>query len=221
MVDVVKQASSDSDFMQQAIAFSTFPQSVRADKKEIWMQIISTQRLCSPGRQVFREGRAWLTFPLRCDTDVHCSSCDYSYNGIWKKPCECVIGYHNTRLESLTKATPSWSDAIGSGILVDGRLRYGSCTHNGCNGVNIYSDGGYETFAGSQGWVQLELRCSNTTKLQSGRPNRYCIRGTKGEICYKASLLALWVPCDELPTEHIKVLHNPGEADMDNSVQLL
>ena len=132
-----------------------------------------------------------------------------------------MIGYHNTRLESLINATTSWSGDIGSGILVDGRLRYGSCTHNGCRGVNIYSDGGYETFAGSQGWVQLELLCLNTTKLQGGRQNRYCIRGPRGAICYKASILALWIPYDEVPTEHIRFLLNQSEADMDNSVQLL
>jgi len=221
LVNVDTRASSAPAFVHKTIAFPTFAQDVRADRKEIWMQIISTLRLCSPGRQVFREGRAWLTFPLRCDTNVQCSDCYYSYNGKGKNPCECVIGYHNTRLESLTNATPSWSGDIGSGILVDGRLRYGSCTHNGCSGVNIYSDGGYETFAGSQGWVQLELRCSNTTKLQGGRQHRYCIRGPKGEICYKASLFALWIPYGEVPTEHIRNIHNQSEADVDNSVQLL
>ena len=228
--DVVTQAISDSDIPKRTIAMSekvntmckdespllaeynapstsyepakvTSVKDLQIEQTNVWKDIISTARLCSPSKPVFREGRTWLSCPLRFDTDVECSNCDYFYNGFWKNSHESVIGYHNTRLESLIRATPLWSGMqIGSGILVDGRLRYGCCTHNGCSGVNIYSDGGYETFAGSQGWVQLEVRCANTKKLQGGRPNRYCIRGTNGEVCDKATLLALWVPYDEIPS---------------------
>ena len=88
----------------------------------------------------------------------------------------------------------------GNGILNDGRLAYGHCTHDGNSGVNIYSDGGLETFDGSRNRAQIEVECNSTKTLSGGRPNRYCIRGPGGEICMNASLRALWVPRDELPS---------------------
>ena len=166
----------------------------------VWRDIILTNRLCSPGLPVRRDGQLWLSIPLRCETSVQCSDSHYFYDGWQKDPQETVVGFHNTRLESLVKATPTWTGTPnGNGILVDGRLRYGCCTHNGCSGVNVYSDGGLETFAGSTGWVQLEVRCTNTTKLKGGRQGRYCVRGPSGEVCNKAALAALWIIYDEVP----------------------
>ena len=52
-------------------------------------------------------------------------------------------------------------------------------------------DGGLETFAGSMGWVQLEVRCTITTTLKGGRSNRCCLCGPSGEVCYKAALVVL------------------------------
>ena len=86
-----------------------------------------------------------------------------------------------------------------SGILRDGRLRYGNGTHQGDSGVNIYSDGGLETFGGSKGWVQLEVRCTNTKKLKGGRVNRYCVKGRPGEVCHKVAIVALWILYEEVP----------------------
>ena len=166
----------------------------------VWRDIILTNRLCSPGLPVRRAGQLWLSIPLRCETYVQWSDCHYFYDGCQKDPQETVIGFHNTRLESLVKATSTWTGTPnGNGILVDGRLRYGCCTHNGSSGVNVYSDGGLETFAGSTGWVQLEVRCTNTTKLKGGREGRYCVCGPSGEVCNKAALVALWVIYDEVP----------------------
>ena len=165
---------------------------------QTWIDIISTGRLCVPSMPVCRQGRKWLCIPLRCETTVQSSDCTYCYDGCWKAPDETVVGFHNTRLESLVQATPSWTGTPnGHGILVDGRLRYGTCSHNGNIGVNVYSDGGLDTFAGSTGWVQLELRCTNTTKLKGGAPNRYCINGPSGYSCYKAAIFALWVLWDD------------------------
>ena len=76
----------------------------------------------------------------------------------------------------------------------------GYCTHNGLSGVNVYSDGGLDTFAGSEGWVQLEVLCTNTTRIPSGRKKRYCVRGPCGEVCHKAAIVALWVLFDEIPS---------------------
>ena len=181
---------------------------------QTWIDIISTDRLCVPSMPVCRQGRKWLCIPLRCETTVQSSDCTYCYDGCWKAPDETVVGFHNTRLESLVQSTPSWTGTPnGRGILVDGRLRYGTCSHKGNIGVNVYSDGGLDTFAGSTGWVQLELRCTNTTKLKGGAPNRYCINGPSGDICYKAAIVALWVLWDEVPAmitpEYLLSLQEP------------
>ena len=158
--------------------------------------------MCSPNTPTVREGRSWLSIPLRCDLDVQPADCYYRYDDVWKAPKETVIGYHNTTLESLVSGTRCRYTTItnGNGILVDGRLRYGSCTHHGNSGVNVYSDGGLETFNGFTGWVQLEVRCTNTTHLRGkGRHKRYCVRGPSGQTCFKAAIVALWVPLEEVP----------------------
>ena len=64
----------------------------------------------------------------------------------------------------------------------------------------MYSDGGLETFLGSQGWVQLEVEVCDTTRLSGGRINRYCVTGPAFERCEKVVLVALWVPMEELPS---------------------
>ena len=172
---------------------------------DIWWDIISTNRLCSPRLPVVRwsrvaSGREWQCIPLRCETGVDSSDCVYHYENRCKAPQETVTAYHNTRLESLIRPTQCWDGGeIGNGILVDGRFRYGCETYEGHRGVNIYSDGGLETFEGATGWVQLEVRCTNTTKLKGGREHRYCICGPRGKICYKAALVALGVPLEEVP----------------------
>ena len=100
-----------------------------------WCAIIATSRLCSPDLPVRREGQLWLRIPLRCDTHVECSDCCYVYDGCLKEPQDTVVGIHNTRLESLVKSTYAWTGTPnGNGILVDGRLRYGCCTHRTCSG---------------------------------------------------------------------------------------
>ena len=165
---------------------------------QVWIDIISTDRLCSPSLPVMREGRAWVSIPLRCFTTVQHSN---MYDGCWQHPQDTVIGFHNTKLESLVEPTPSWTGIPNSyGILWDGRLRYGSCTHDTHKGVNLYSDGGLETFDDCTGWVQLEVRCTNTTKLRGGRNNRYCVSGPSGDICNKVAIVALLVPLAELPS---------------------
>ena len=181
-------------------------EALHSKPSQTWIDIISTDRLCSPDLPVVRQGVQWVCIPLRCDQNIQESHCQYHYDGLWKDHNQTVIGYHNTRLKSLVNATPSWNGGpiIGCGILKDGRLRYGACTHDGNSGVNVYSDGGLETFDPSTSdeesiWVQLEVRCCNTTSLKGGRAGRFCINGQKGEICYKAAVVALWVPKVQLP----------------------
>ena len=168
-----------------------------------WTAIIKTARLCSPSR-VVRRGREWVRFPLRIDQvdqQVEGSNNWYQYEGRWWWPHEPVAGFHNTRLESLISATHTWNGrTIGKGILWEGRLRYGICTHALNSGVNIYADGGLETFYyGDEPWGQFEVLCTNTTKLHGGRDHRYCVNGPFNEICRKVVLIALWVPSNHVP----------------------
>ena len=165
----------------------------------IWMAIIATARLCSPSR-VVRYGREWTRVPLRADQKVECSANAYQYEGRWMWAHQAVAGFHNTRLASLISATHSWDGCtIGKGILWEGRLRYGICTHETNAGVNIYADGGLETFHGSERWAQLEVHCTNTKKLQGGRGHRYCANGPFNHVCKKIVLVALWVPFVQVP----------------------
>ena len=172
---------------------------LHAKPSQVWIAIISTNRLCSPRPPVVREGRKWVCIPLRCDRHVEWSNNDYMYKGCHFAKHETVIGFHNTLLGSLVSATPTWNGPIGNGILVDGRFVYGNCSHNRNNGVNIYSDGGLETFDERLGWVQLEVICTNTRKLRGGRENRYCINGPAGKPCFKVAIMNLWVLEDQFP----------------------
>ena len=167
---------------------------------EVWINILQTNRLCSPTR-VSRRGRIWVAIPLRCEQEVQCSDGHYKYEGEWRSPYETVIGFHNTRLESLV--LPTYGPNVvanGNGILRDGRLRYGCQTHDHNSGVNVYADGGLETFDTRRDWVQLEVRCTNTKRLRGGRKRRYCVRGPYGDICRKVALVTLWIPIDEVPS---------------------
>ena len=124
---------------------------------QVWIDIINTNRLCSPELPVKRGERWWVKIPLRCELQVQDSDGHYVYVGVWTDPHQTVRGNHNTKLESLVTATETWTGKLGNGILVEGRLRYGVCSHENNIGVNVYSDGGLETFDGSMGWVQLEV----------------------------------------------------------------
>ena len=172
---------------------------------QTWREIIETGTLSSPSLPVVRsDGTAWTRIPLRVGPEcrvMHYGGNHWVYDGTTYSQGDCCVGYHNTRLESLIHPVTAWNGKpIGQGILKDGRLCYGVCTHHGNSGVNVYSDGGLETFHGSQGRVQLEVEVCDTPKLKDGRANRYCVRGTPFETCEKVVLTALWVPMNELPS---------------------
>ena len=167
----------------------------------MWFAIIGTNTLCPPGIPTNRAGssRRWVRIPLRMGpsgNELAPSACHFRFEGQWYEPTDSVVAYHNTMLAHLIG--PSCS-GHGNGILHDRRLRYGVLTHLNNMGVNVYADGGLETFEGFVGWVQLEVRVCNTTKLTGGRSGRYCINGPSGEVCRKAVIEAMWVPTDELP----------------------
>ena len=150
-----------------------------------------------------RGSKQWVRFPLRLDDSAkwlpQCESYMFEHK-IRDRP---VIAFHNTKLENLVQAHQyelQQPCASYRGVLFDQRLRYGRGTHCGCKGVNVYADGGLETFDGYEGWVQLEVQCQRTTTLKGGRRRRYCVRGTSDEPCLDVVLLALWVPLAEVPT---------------------
>ena len=131
----------------------------------------------------------WVRISLRLPGDAQkCadSDCDYVFLDELYSSTERVVAFHNTRIESLVEPTKySWAGAVGNGILRDHRLRYGRCSHGKNIGVNVYGDGGFETFEGCKGWCQFEVEASNITRLRGTRANRYCVRGSSGEICRK------------------------------------
>ena len=166
---------------------------------DVWVAIINTCLLSRPdGVPIQREGssRWWVRMPLRLGTRVMPVLGEYMFEGKTYSRYEPVVAYHNTQLKHLVSGT---KEGIGNGILKDRRLRYGRLSHGTCIGVNVYGDGGLETFEGHTGWIQLEVLCTGTTKLKRGRADRYCVKGPTNGICDNVSIRALWVPYDELP----------------------
>ena len=169
-----------------------------------WETIIETGTLSPPPPPIVRtDGKDWVRIPLRVGPE--CRTMEYGgnhwvYDGIHHNPGARCVGYHNTRLENLINPATTWNGQIGHGILKDGRLFYGVCTHQGNSGVNVYSDGGLETFHGAEGWVQLEVEVCDVTRLHGGRINRYCVKGDAFAPCEKVVLTALWVPMREVPS---------------------
>ena len=196
---------SASSYMKKGSGGETAVVVPRRDRPRIAAWSTSGRRLCSPGLPVRRDGQLWLSIPLRCETSVQCSDSHYFYDGWQKDPQETVVGFHNTRLESLVEATPTWTGTPnGNGILVDGRLRYGCCTHNGCSGVNVYSDGGLETFDGSKGWVQLSIASPKT------------VSGWKGD---RGIIIFIWHAVRGLATGRLQSVRHSGGSSQQGSFQ--
>ena len=174
-------------------------QGPRREPPQVWKNIIETGMLCSPSEPYRREGSdyLWVSFHLRCPSDVEQADQSYYYEKEERKPTETVTAYHNTTLESLVNETRlSNGQRVGNGILKDGRLRYG---HRTDGGIMVYSGGGLDTFDGSMKWVQLELKCSITKRAKGRRTDRYWVCGTAGEKCEKAALVRLLVPLPKVP----------------------
>ena len=172
---------------------------------ETWKAIVETGTLCpATGPHVRDDGKQWARIQLRISPDcrtMHYGGNHWVYDGVNHYPGgDRCVGYHNTKLENLIQPFTPWTGRpIGNGILKDGRICFGVCTHQGNSGVNVYSDGGLETFDGSTDWVQLEVEVCDTTSLRGGRASRYCVRGPAYETCDKVVLKALWVPFHKLP----------------------
>ena len=168
-----------------------------------WTAIIDTGVLSHCSTPVPRGGILWVRIPLRmpeAHRQLESGNNQWNFEGRTYSSDEWVLAYHNCHVESLVRSTDCWGNELGRGILIDGRLRYGYSSHKRNIGVNVYADGGLETFKPQwPGWVQLEVECNSTTKLQSGRGHRYCVKGASGELCMKVRLCTLWVLVYELP----------------------
>ena len=84
---------------------SIWPQIAKAAHEEpppIWKKIIETNTLCSPSAPFRRTGSnyLWVSFQLRCPSDVEQAEQSYFYKSVQRKPTETVLGYHNTKLQS-------------------------------------------------------------------------------------------------------------------------
>ena len=171
-----------------------------------WVDIIESNTLSKCSVPMHRDGstRLWVRIPLRIPHVDLCleSDTDFWFEGLTVAADHYVVAFHNTKVQHLV-SRPTWPwvspQSPNYGILLQRRLAYGRCGHEGNVGVNVYADGGLETFEGAQGWVQLEVLCQKTTRLRGGRSGRYCICGPSDQICKYAALEALWVPKDELP----------------------
>ena len=165
--------------------------------------IINTNTLGGVSFHIRADGMEWARIRLRTrpEHQVLASSDYWEFDGRTYGPGEFCVAYHNTRVEHLVHPATAWTgETIGNGILIDQRLCFGICAHGPHSGVNVYKDGGLETFSASNpGWVQLEVDCCCTTKLKGGRINRYCVKGPRLQTCKKAVIRALWVPIEELP----------------------
>ena len=112
----------DSEVPHILAAFHTYP-------GQAWMEIISTGLLSRCSTPVPRGGQLWIRIPLRLP-EHHCTlaAADYvyTYEGTTHGPSLTVTGYHNCHLESLMHKTTPWPNCpVGTGILREGRLRYG------------------------------------------------------------------------------------------------
>ena len=103
--------------------------------------------------------------------------------------------YHFTRLMSLVAPTQYMEE--GQGILNDGGLRYGRCTHNRNAGVNFHSCFNYCLL--TPGYVALELEAVDATHLKDGMQCRYCVNGPAPHLSCKVAVKALIFKAADLP----------------------
>ena len=119
--------------------------------------------------------------------------------------------FHNTQLKNLLQGNACTSHESG-GIVRDGGLSWGTCTHNGKSGVNYNTgtNGGAWTFNGvpatsaEETWIALECHVTASSKLKGGATQRYCItragREDKyGPVCPFIGIRAILMPLHDVP----------------------
>ena len=159
------------------------------DPGNFWREVLNTWHIesCKIVEDEFGRGRC--SFPLRgmhelMDQGLHQTKATWVENGEGVVlPCEgkCTM-WHMTKLTNLVQQSDTCTGS--KGILNDGFLRYGSCTHNGRSGVCSYSYAPYRWFTAHDQWCCLKLDCiPYFSHLTGGAKGRYCIRGPEGEPC--------------------------------------
>ena len=171
----------------------------------LWRQIVESGKLCS-GRMVVEAGHDWLELPLRgmntildwCD-DLFAIQMGPYTTPVTRQFCsgETISDlYHATRLQSPVQ--PMRACPMGQGILNDGFLMYGSCTHGGLSGVNYYSVNP-QTCTVGDGWSLLKLTVSHGRRLRGGARCRQCIPGSFGQPCVYTVVDSILVMIEDVP----------------------
>ena len=177
---------------------------------EFWRKVLNALHLESCSIVEDELGRMWCKFPLRgmhklMDPGLHQTQATWVENseGVVRL-CEgkCTM-WHTTKLAYLVQQSDTCTGS--KGILNDGFLRYGSCTHNGRSGVFSYSYAPYRWFTAHDQWCCLKLDCiPYFSHLKGGARGRYCIRGPEGEPCTVVQPVELLIMHCDVP-EFVKL----------------
>jgi len=205
----------DDTWVRCCHAFEEFSNPVRsrilelehAQPPPLWIEIITTKKLCSPHVSFDEVGKRWLEIPLRnMVTDLAVPNIHFTVqHGPYLSPRNAdyspgdhVVGmYHATKLESLVRPTATCRGS--QGILRDGALHYGMQTHGGAAGVNYYSCNP-ETCTAGDGWCLLRLTVASGVRLKGGAKCRHCIKGPEGFQCKYAAVESVMVLMEDAPT---------------------
>lgn len=176
----------------------------------MWMRILQTNKLCAgfTFRKETFDTRFFCT-PLRAmrprsehatrhsDVEVCMNVRAWEMFGNLRYEHTDVINgvWHFTKIEHLVGGSIDLPE--GFGILVEGGLRYGHCTHNGNSGVNFNSV--FNDYLLTRGYVGLELNVVDSTRLKGGMKCRHCVRGVPGEIAYKVEVTRLVFCKEDVP----------------------
>ena len=111
-------------------------------------------------------------------------------------------GYHFTKVENLMKQNKY---GLGNGILKDGFLRNGDCTHLRCKGVNFFSTWRIDDPL-EQGMCCIVISCVDACRLKKGQACRHCVKGPPFEANNKVAMEAIIF--HELDVPSVVVLSN-------------
>ena len=105
-----------------------------------------------------------------------------------------ATGWHVTRAQNLIARNDHRVNAMpnSNGILRDGGLRYGSCTHGGLSGVNFFTY--FPTHLVVDDYVCLKIDVIHGTRLKGGSGHRLCSRGVFGELARTVTVRSVVFP---------------------------
>ena len=162
---------------------------------QLWIDILSTQKLYAPSVEVSPDGIPWLRFDCRNMRRINITKSshlltetdyieDYYGKIIRRDENGMFTMYKCINQEYLVQHCPS---AQGSnGILVDGGMRYGSWHGDGV-GVYAHARKPWEYFSVNDGWAFVELRMHGYLKrVKSGSRGRYVLKSDQTVDSYGA-----------------------------------